>query len=123
MEDIRTRLEDELHVVLLRLREFRAPVTVEELPTPIGGDPTIHDVIDKAQATESRELRLLTTERLYGRVTQLAAALERVERGTYGQCVACGEAIGTARLRVMPEAATCIRCQRAIERRGVGSAA
>lgn len=37
-------------------------------------------------------------------------ALARLSAGTYGRCVACGEAIDPARLDVMPAAALCIRC-------------
>ena len=38
------------------------------------------------------------------------AALDRVSSGDYGTCIECEEAIDWARLRVMPEAATCAAC-------------
>jgi DnaK suppressor protein len=38
-------------------------------------------------------------------------ALERFDSGTYGTCVACGQAIPTERLLAIPEAARCIGCQ------------
>ncbi len=39
-------------------------------------------------------------------------ALERVTAGTYGQCEDCGDAILTERLRLIPWAECCSRCQR-----------
>src|SRR5690606_40579656 len=38
-----------------------------------------------------------------GRARDLALALIRVEKGTYGICVRCGETIGRERLDVLPE--------------------
>ncbi len=37
-------------------------------------------------------------------------ALVRVERGTYGVCESCGEAIPVARLEVLPYATFCVSC-------------
>jgi RNA polymerase-binding protein DksA len=46
-------------------------------------------------------------------VEAIRRALERIERGGYGVCEACGRRIGVARLRALPTAATCVRCQEA----------
>ncbi|GGK16627.1 DnaK suppressor protein [Streptomyces camponoticapitis] len=40
-------------------------------------------------------------------------ALERLERGDYGRCESCGEAIPDERLEVRPSARTCVRCAEA----------
>ena len=44
-------------------------------------------------------------------VAQIAAALNRVDAGTYGRCTRCGDQIAPARLEVLPYAAACIECQ------------
>lgn len=44
------------------------------------------------------------------------AALERIEAGTYGTCVRCGNPIAPARLEALPWAAHCIDCQSALDR-------
>ena len=43
-------------------------------------------------------------------IRHLKAALQRIDDGTYGICVSCGEDISAARLRVIPEATLCVDC-------------
>ena len=44
-------------------------------------------------------------------------ALERIDAGTYGQCVDCEKKIPDARLKVRPEVARCVACQQKYEAR------
>lgn len=44
------------------------------------------------------------------RIPLILAALERVEAGTYGVCLACKSPIPFARLAAIPETRTCIDC-------------
>ena len=44
------------------------------------------------------------------RAHAFAAALRRIERGTYGYCAACGNVIPYERLSVMPETVYCVTC-------------
>ncbi len=44
-------------------------------------------------------------------LTQVEEALERIEEGTYGRCLRCGNFIDYARLKVLPYATLCIRCK------------
>lgn len=50
-------------------------------------------------------------------VEEVEAALERIDRGEYGQCVACGRPIGMARLEALPTATRCADCAREEEAR------
>jgi RNA polymerase-binding protein DksA len=45
------------------------------------------------------------------------AALERLDAGTYGSCVACHRPIAPERLEALPWASLCIDCQRDAPRR------
>lgn len=47
----------------------------------------------------------------------VAAALARIGAGTYGRCVGCAEPIPEGRLEARPDAARCITCQAAHDRR------
>jgi RNA polymerase-binding transcription factor DksA len=46
---------------------------------------------------------------------QVRAALARVDAGTYGRCVNCGNEIPDERLDARPEAAYCLPCQTKME--------
>ncbi|MGV6857763.1 MAG: TraR/DksA family transcriptional regulator [bacterium] len=43
-------------------------------------------------------------------LAQVAAALQRIENGSYGVCAGCGGAIEEARLEAMPFTSLCIAC-------------
>jgi DnaK suppressor protein len=44
-------------------------------------------------------------------------AIDRIKRGVYGDCEACGKPIPLTRLRAIPYATDCIDCRRKAERR------
>lgn len=46
-------------------------------------------------------------------------ALIRLEKGTFGVCQSCGEAIDSERLNALPYAEQCIECQRKLERKTI----
>ena len=48
-------------------------------------------------------------------IVAIDGALERIARGDYGRCVACGTPIDPARLAVLPAAEACLPCARARE--------
>jgi RNA polymerase-binding transcription factor DksA len=45
-------------------------------------------------------------------VAEIRTALERIENGTYGICVTCGDKINAKRLQALPYATQCINCAR-----------
>lgn len=71
---------------------------------------------DMATVTFDRELDY-TLEENEGRLLQaIDAALTRMDDGTYGSCVGCGQPIGTERLEALPWTTQCIECKRKEER-------
>jgi RNA polymerase-binding protein DksA len=73
------------------------------------GDQSSADLLaDLGHAEISRDLRM---------VSELEAALARIESGTYGCCAECGAEIAWERLRAWPVATRCTPCQVAHERR------
>jgi DnaK suppressor protein len=113
MKELRRRLERERKMAAIRLRQMGGSITLEEAATPAD---SVWDEADHIQASEQREMGLLSRERLVERIERLTAALKRMDDGTYGTCVECGKPIGQARLRAIPEVATCVSCQERIER-------
>ena len=118
MDTIRQRLEQELLAGMARLRHLGGAGALEKLPGPIGANSPLADEVDEIQASQQREIGCVTRDLLVGRVNRLSAALERLNDGSYGICAECDEEISPARLVVMPEVQTCVRCQDRIERAG-----
>lgn len=44
-------------------------------------------------------------------IWRIYRALRKIDEGTYGQCDACSQAIGTKRLDLLPAAILCVPCQ------------
>src|SRR3954451_2735116 len=50
-------------------------------------------------------------EILQGQQERVREAIARVDEGTYGQCVDCGNVLPDERLEARPEADRCVTCQ------------
>lgn len=70
---------------------------------------------DEAADTSEAEREEALIEAAQVRREEALAALARLDAGTYGRCVDCGEQIAQARLEFRPEAARCLACQEAFE--------
>ena len=44
------------------------------------------------------------------RLNEIEDSLEKIEKGTYGECDICGDKISEERLDILPEAKTCLEC-------------
>jgi DnaK suppressor protein len=54
------------------------------------------------------------------KLSQVLAALVRIEVGSYGTCVDCVQPINRARLEARPFAVRCVACQQLADRQGNG---
>jgi DnaK suppressor protein len=72
-------------------------------------------IADSASETYLRELDGSLEENADHLLTEIGAALVRIEDGTYGLCVTCGKPIATERLEAVPYAQRCIDDTRAFE--------
>ncbi len=70
---------------------------------------------DTADFMYQRELQQTTQNLLEREQAQVEVALRARERGTYGKCQDCGQAIPAERLAARPEATLCVDCQRRSE--------
>jgi DnaK suppressor protein len=71
------------------------------------GDICITNLSKEAlfQQRDDRQLRVRMTE----------AALARIQQGTFGVCVSCGDDINPRRLEALPWTQYCLRCQQRLE--------
>lgn len=94
------------------LTHDRRELMREDEPDVAGGPiPSTEDVVNSG-AVEVEVGMIANEERL---AAEVAAALERIESGTFGKCQACSRTIGMARLDAVPYARKCIHCARATE--------
>ncbi len=63
------------------------------------------------------DLDVQTVTRDVAELSEVEAALVRMDDGSYGTCVDCGEPIGRPRLNAQPTAERCIACQEKVEQR------
>ncbi len=112
---VQAGLERELRRTIERLRQLGGAMAMEELSGAVWDHASPSDAADEIAVSEDREISLATRSRLVERANRLAEALERVRAGTYGVCEECAEPIAPARLKALPEVATCVRCQNRIE--------
>ncbi len=66
---------------------------------------------DQGTDAQEREKAFLFAHREGRYLDHLERALERIEKGTYGYCMECGEQISVARLDAVPHARLCIDCK------------
>lgn len=72
-----------------------------------------NDVGDDGMEIEQVSKNLALKKHLERLLAQIEAAVRRIEKGVYGLCERCGQAINPERLQVLPYATTCLDCARA----------
>ena len=70
---------------------------------------------ETATATLGREIDYTLGDNAEQVLSEIDAALKRIDAGTYGVCVNCGQEIPLGRLEVNPWASLCIDCKRRAE--------
>jgi DnaK suppressor protein len=78
-------------------------------------DADVGDEGDVAARSVARDLVFELTDNEKHLLDEVEAALRRVEKGVFGLCEACGDQIKVARLKFMPYARYCIKCQARFE--------
>ncbi|HUV33247.1 MAG TPA: TraR/DksA C4-type zinc finger protein [Devosiaceae bacterium] len=90
-----------------RLRELNARLSGVEAQLD---QPVDADFEERATEREGDEVLEGLGNAGLSEIRMIQAALGRIEDGTFGDCVACGEPISDARLNAVPHAARCKNC-------------
>jgi DnaK suppressor protein len=69
------------------------------------------DPYGSASLTHDDEVAAAVVERRARQLEEVNRALEDMDAGRYGVCRECGEPIAAARLKVLPFATRCVKCQ------------
>lgn len=115
-----SELSSHLEVELARLEAEVAELEAEDrdMQSEATGENAYRDhMADQGSATFERELDMTLEENLRQLLSDVRAALARVEAGTYGRCERCGADIAPERMEAVPTASLCIACKAAEESR------
>ena len=117
LEQIKQRLEAKR----AELQENIEGLT-EAHPKPVGaieaseGPQDFEDIAVDFLETQQEQSLLVNQQAL---LTEVEQALERIEQGTYGKCVDCGQPIPERRLEAIPWAARDVKCEEKLEQRNL----
>lgn len=103
--DPRARLESERDDLQARADTLRSGADL-----PSGGISFGKQVGEGTNIAIERFADVAVHDQILGQLSAIAAAIERLEAGTYGVCTSCGRAIPPERLDAIPWAATCVAC-------------
>jgi RNA polymerase-binding transcription factor DksA len=95
---LRTRLDE----LTLRVAQIEADLRA----------PVDDDLEEQAIDREDDEPAEVIERAALDEIAAIEAALRRIDRGTYGRCLSCGDPIGLQRLLLVPAATRCISCAR-----------
>ena len=90
----------------------------DEALSETGGELSNFDQHPGDSGTETFEMEknVSLREQVDDELQEIGAALQRLERGAYGTCQACGRPIGDERLEAMPATRFCVEDQAKAER-------
>jgi RNA polymerase-binding transcription factor DksA len=77
----------------------------------------VGDIAEHSVADLLVDLDLAEIDRDVQELREVELALQRLNAGSYGLCMDCGEAIAERRLESQVSAVRCIKCQEVLERR------
>lgn len=104
LKDTRRRLSSEYENLIKSIKRSRLAAQETKLENT-------EDECDLATISHERELLYNLHESDYTRLRFIENAMKAMDRGDYGECARCGDEINQKRLKAVPWATTCIRCQ------------
>ena len=79
-------------------------------------EESTQDIADKAVSSYTREFLYSLTDGERGTLLQIDDAIGRIDDGSYGQCINCGQPMAEKRLTAVPWAPYCVDCQELAEK-------
>jgi DnaK suppressor protein len=79
-------------------------------------EESTQDIADKAVSSYTREFLYSLTDGERSTLLQIDDAIGRIDDGTYGMCIHCGQSMAEKRLTAVPWAPYCVDCQELAEK-------
>jgi len=109
LKEFRGLIGEKIQTLMDRTERTVGQMNAQEVKFP---DPS-----DRGTMESERNLTLRIRDRERKLIIKLKRAMERIDKGTFGECSRCGEIIGKERLIARPEAELCIDCKEEAELR------
>jgi DnaK suppressor protein len=109
LDDFKSELLDAKNAIINRVKQ------AESDGRETDSDREAQDLADKAANSYTKELLFSKSSSDRQFLQMIEEALERIKDGTFGECENCEEPIGTRRIKAVPWARLCIRCQELVE--------
>lgn len=107
-DEIRELLKERFAEVSEELEAAKESANPVDLEESIGR-------LSRMDAIQHQQIALKTQAEKSRALSQIKAALQRIDHEDFGDCIECGGPIEKKRLRHRPESVLCIECQRAKE--------
>jgi len=107
--------EEFKRILETRMSELDHALAVAEREAREGEDKHA-DLADQAASEYERQSLVHKAATARQMLKNLTQALERMQQGTFGECIECGGDIELKRLKAIPWARYCVRCQEERER-------
>ena len=95
LESIKAQLEERLEFLSAKVVEIEGDLR----------EPANPDFAEQATEAEADEVLEGLESSALLEISQINAALNRIDEGTYGECATCGDPVGEKRLAAIPYAA------------------
>ncbi len=101
-----------MRTLLVEEREalLHASAATAEDRAPVELDQQAVGRLSRMDAIQVRAMAEASETRRRARVVRIDAALKRIDDGSYGECLECGEPIPPRRLEIDPAVALCVSC-------------
>jgi DnaK suppressor protein len=107
--------KEQLNSFKKRLLDLRAEIvalaeTRKNMSSTVELDQTRTGRLSRMDALQQQEMAKAGQVRAESELNRINAALARIEDGSFGECVICGEDIHEGRLQTNPAITLCIKC-------------
>lgn len=99
-----------------RREDLRATMTKNAQDGREANEESAQDIADRATNSYTKEFLFTQSANDRNLLQMVEGALVRINEGTYGECVSCGNEINPRRLEAVPWARHCIACQEKLEK-------
>ena len=99
-----------------RQQELHRTVTRTEQDGRTADEESTQDIADKAVSSYTREFLYSLNDSERNTIQQIDQALSRIDDGTYGFCLNCGNPMSEKRLTAIPWSRHCVDCQELSEK-------